>query len=129
MSRNFATNLPAGDPIGTTRSGCHFDIRFPRNSANASSMSGCAYRAMSSDTSSRSTAVPNSRLIVDSNAVECVVNGGALLPNECTINTRRGRSPSAPHAPVVAPARNSAQSKTGKVRSRLVRTPRQKTVV
>ena len=54
---------------------------------------------MSSDTSSKSTAVPNSRLIVDSNAVECVVNGGALLPNECTINTCRGRSPSrAPRA-------------------------------
>src|SRR5215218_4902725 len=59
-------------------------------------MSGCEYRAMASDTSSRSTAsVPNSRLIAASNAVECVVNGGALLPNECTINTRRGRCPSA----------------------------------
>ena len=110
--------LILANPIGTTRSGCHCNIRFPRNSANASSMSGCAYRPMSSDNSSRSTAVPNSCLIVDSNAVECVVNGGALLPNECTNNTRHGRSccPSAPHAPVVATARNSGQSKTSNLR-------------
>ena len=71
---------------------------------------------MASDTSSRSTAAPSSRLIAASNAVECVVNGGTLLPNECTINTRRGRSPSAPRA-AVAPARNSGQSKMAKVRA------------
>jgi hypothetical protein len=84
-------------------------------------MSGCAYRAISSDTWSRSTAVPNSFAIADSNAVECVVKGGALLPNECTINTRHGRCTSAPRAPAVAPVRNSAQSRSGRVRFTLIR--------
>ena len=64
------------------------------------------------------TLLPES--VADSNAVECVVNGGALVPNECTINTRRGRSPSAPNALLVAPARSSAQSNTGNARSKLV---------
>jgi hypothetical protein len=43
---------------------------------------------MSSETSSRSTPLPNSLVSVVSNAVEWVVNGGAVLPKEWTMRTR-----------------------------------------
>src|SRR5262245_52620017 len=43
---------------------------------------------MSSETSSRSTGSPSSLVNVASNAVEWVVNGGAVLPKEWTTRTR-----------------------------------------
>src|SRR6266567_5240436 len=65
---------------------------------------------MSSDTSSRSTRFPIASVSVDSNAVEWVVNGGAVLPKEWTMRTRLGSS--APTAELAVNASRSSPTDT-----------------
>src|SRR3954471_12023355 len=106
-SRYLATNRPAGEPKETTRLGCHLERRLSSRSAKAFSISGWSKRAMSRETSSRSTCVPISLMRVVSKEVEWVVKGGALLPNELTTRTRGGRGGSAASARVVVQRRQT----------------------
>src|SRR3954466_11772074 len=110
-ARYWATNRPAGEPNDTTRSGFHVESRLRSGSATESSMGGCPERATSSDTSSRSTCVPISRVSVVSKAVEWVVNGGARLPNELTISTGGGWGASAARARLAPASNNGTQSR------------------
>src|SRR5262245_49277195 len=68
---------------------------------------------MSSETSSRSTRFPIASVSAVSNAVEWVVNGGAVLPKEWTMRTRLGSS--APAELAVNASRNSASDTTLRV--------------
>src|ERR1043166_6100912 len=65
---------------------------------------------MSSETSSRSTRLPIASVSAVSNAVEWVVNGGAVLQKEWTMRTRLGSS--APTAEAAMNASTSSPSDT-----------------
>src|SRR6185369_2794431 len=57
---------------------------------------------MSSETSSMSTRAPISLVSVVWKAVECVVNGGAVLPNEWTMSTRLAATSAAPQRATIS---------------------------